>query len=142
MKKSIEYKELTLLGGPVEKFPENPEKSILETFSNKYENNKYTVEFIQEGEFTSLCPVTGQPDFADIIIRYIPLEKLVEAKSLKLYLMAYRNTAEFGEFIVNKIMEDLWDVCKPQWIEITGNFRPRGGIGWSATVTRGVESEK
>ena len=137
MKKTKNFKDLTLLGTQVESYPTEPSRDILETFPNKYVQNKFMVEFFQEGEFTSLCPVTGQPDFADIIIKYIPNDKLIEAKSLKIYLMAYRNKSEFGEFITNAIMEDIWEVCKPIWIEITGKFRPRGGIAWKAVVSRG-----
>jgi len=136
MKKTGEYKELTLLGSVVEKYPHEPSREILETFHNKYHDNDFMVEFYQEGEFTSICPVTGQPDFADIIIKYIPDEHLIEAKSLEIYLMSYRNKKDFGEFITNNIMEDLWAACKPQWIEVTGNFKSRGGISWKTVATK------
>ena len=132
-------REFSLLGSPVKEYPFEPSRDILETFPNKYPDNNYLIQFHQEGEFTSLCPVTGQPDFADIIIKYIPVEKLVEAKSLKIYLMSYRNKQEFGEFITNNIMEDLWAVCEPKWIEVTGSFRPRGGIAWKAVAQRGIQ---
>jgi 7-cyano-7-deazaguanine reductase len=136
MKKTNEYKDLTLLGSVIEQYPQEPSREILETFPNKYPENDFIVEFNQEGEFTSICPVTGQPDFADIIIKYIPDEHLIEAKSLKIYLMSYRNKKDFGEFITNNIMEDLWAVCKPVWLEVTGSFRSRGGISWKTVVTK------
>jgi 7-cyano-7-deazaguanine reductase len=137
MKKTSEYKELTLLGSVIEKYPQEPSKEILETFPNKYPDNEFLIEFNQEGEFTSICPVTGQPDFADILIKYIPHKHLIEAKSLKIYLMSYRNKKDFGEFITNNIMEDLWAVCKPKWIEVTGSFKPRGGISWKTLASKG-----
>ncbi len=136
MKKTGEYKELTLLGSVVKNYPNEPSRDILETFRNKYCDNDFTVEFYQEGEFTSICPVTGQPDFADILIKYIPDEYLIEAKSLKIYLMSYRNKKDFGEFITNNIMEDIWTVCKPEWIEVTGSFKSRGGISWKTVATK------
>jgi len=137
MNKTGEYKDLTLLGSVIEKYPQEPSRGILEIFTNRYPENNFFVEFNQEGEFTSICPVTEQPDFADIIIKYIPDKYLIEAKSLKVYLMSYRNKKDFGEFITNNIMEDLWAVCKPKWIEVTGNFRPRGGISWKTVATKG-----
>jgi len=140
MKKSSVYKDLTLLGSFIKQYPGKPSREILETFPNKYPENKFLVEFSQIGEFTSICPVTGQPDFADIIIKYIPAEKLIEAKSLKIYLMAYRKEEDFGEFIANRIMEDIWYVCKPLWIEVTASFKPRGGIGWKTVTSKGKET--
>ncbi len=137
MKKAKKIQGITLLGSVIKKYPTMPSRDILETFPNKYPQNNFTVEFLQEGEFTSFCPVTGQPDFADIAVKYIPDKKLIEAKSLKIYLMAYRNKAEFGEFITNEIMEDLWEVCRPKWIEVTGKFRPRGGIAWTTVASKG-----
>jgi len=101
--------------------------SVLESFENKHKENDYWVEFICP-EFTSLCPITGQPDFAEIRIKYIPDIRMVESKSLKLYLFSYRNHGDFHEDCVNKIMKDLINLMDPKYIEVTGIFTPRGGI--------------
>ena len=101
--------------------------SVLETFVNKHPGNDYWVRF-NCPEFTSLCPITGQPDYAEIRIEYIPDERMVESKSLKLYLFSYRNHGDFHEDCVNKIMKDLISLMEPKYIEVTGFFTPRGGI--------------
>lgn len=100
---------------------------ILEAFENKNRENDYWVRF-NCPEFTSLCPITGQPDFAEIRISYIPDVKMVESKSLKLYLHSYRNHGAFHEDCVNRIMKDLISLMNPKYIEVTGLFSPRGGI--------------
>lgn len=100
---------------------------ILETFENKHQENDYFVTF-NCPEFTSLCPITGQPDFAEIIISYIPAVRMVESKSLKLYLFSFRNHGDFHEDCVNIIMKDLIKLMNPKYIEVTGLFTPRGGI--------------
>lgn len=100
---------------------------VLETFANKHPENDYWVQF-NCPEFTSLCPITGQPDFAEIKIMYIPDERMVESKSLKLYLFSFRNHGDFHEDCVNIIMNDLIRLMDPLYIEVTGRFRPRGGI--------------
>ncbi|MDD5813707.1 MAG: preQ(1) synthase [Bacteroidales bacterium] len=100
---------------------------VLETFENKHKENDYWVEFLCP-EFTSLCPITGQPDFAEIKIRYIPGERMVESKSLKLYLFSFRNHGDFHEDCVNVIMKDLIRLMDPKYIEVIGLFTPRGGI--------------
>ena len=100
---------------------------VLETFENKHKENDYWVEFLCP-EFTSLCPITGQPDFAEIKIRYIPGERMVESKSLKLYLFSFRNHGDFHEDCVNVIMKDLIRLMEPKYIEVIGLFTPRGGI--------------
>lgn len=100
---------------------------VLETFENKHKENDYWVEFLCP-EFTSLCPITGQPDFAEIKIRYIPGERMVESKSLKLYLFSFRNHGDFHEDCVNVIMKDLIRLMYPKYIEVIGLFTPRGGI--------------
>jgi 7-cyano-7-deazaguanine reductase len=99
----------------------------LETFDNKHPDNDYWVQF-NCPEFTSLCPITGQPDFATIRIDYIPAIKMVESKSLKLYLFSFRNHGAFHEDCVNIIMKDLIAQMDPKYIEVTGFFTPRGGI--------------
>ena len=100
---------------------------VLETFNNRHPENDYWVKF-NCPEFTSLCPITGQPDFAEIVIRYIPDVKMVESKSLKLYLFSFRNHGDFHEDCVNIIMKDLWKLMNPKYIEVIGLFTPRGGI--------------
>ncbi len=103
----------------------NPE--VLETFLNKHQENDYFVKF-NCPEFTSLCPITGQPDFATIYISYIPDKLMVESKSLKLYLFSFRNHGDFHEDCVNIIMKDLIKLMDPKYIEVWGKFTPRGGI--------------
>ena len=100
---------------------------VLETFLNKHPENDYWVRF-NCPEFTSLCPITGQPDFAEIRISYIPAERMVESKSLKLYLFSFRNHGDFHEDCVNIIMKDLIRLMDPKYIEVTRLFTPRGGI--------------
>ncbi len=100
---------------------------VLETFENKHQENDYWVQF-NCPEFTTLCPITGQPDFGEIIIKYIPDVKMVESKSLKLYLFSFRNHGDFHEDCVNIIMKDLIRLMDPRYIEVTGLFKPRGGI--------------
>ena len=100
---------------------------VLETFVNKHQDHDYWVRF-NCPEFTSLCPITGQPDFAEIRISYIPDVRMVESKSLKLYLFSFRNHGDFHEDCVNIIMEDLIKLMDPKYIEVTGLFTPRGGI--------------
>ena len=100
---------------------------ILEAFENKHPDNDYWVQF-NCPEFTSLCPITGQPDFAEIKIMYLPDKKMVESKSLKLYLFSFRNHGDFHEDCVNIIMKDLIKLMEPKYIEVIGLFLPRGGI--------------
>ena len=100
---------------------------VLETFENRHPENDYWVQF-NCPEFTSLCPITGQPDFAEIKIAYIPGQRMVESKSLKLYLGSFRNHGDFHEDCVNTIMKDLIRLMQPKYIEVTGIFAPRGGI--------------
>ena len=100
---------------------------VLETFENRHKDNDYWVRF-NCPEFTSLCPITGQPDFAEIRIAYVPAERMVESKSLKLYLFSFRNHGDFHEDCVNTIMKDLIRLMQPKYIEVTGLFMPRGGI--------------
>lgn len=119
-------KNLTLLGGKTE-YKQDYAPEVLEFFENRHPGNDYLVHF-DCPEFTSLCPITGQPDFATILIDYIPGIKMVESKSLKLYLFSFRNHGAFHEDCVNIIMQDLIRLMDPKYIEITGVFTPRGGI--------------
>ena len=118
--------ELKSLGNKTE-YKQDYAPEVLETFDNKHPENDYWVRF-HCPEFTSLCPITGQPDFAAIQIDYIPAEKMVESKSLKLYLFSFRNHGAFHEDCVNIIMKDLIALMDPKYIEVTGIFTPRGGI--------------
>lgn len=118
---------VTLLGNQGVKYPTQYAPEVLETFVNKHPGNEYLVTFTCP-EFTSLCPKTGQPDFAKIIINYIPRERMVESKSLKLYLFSFRNHGDFHEDCVNIIMKDLCRLMDPRYIEVKGIFTPRGGI--------------
>jgi len=106
-------------------------KEILEAkltaVENKYPNRDYEVS-ISLPEFTCLCPMTGYPDFAVIHIKYIPDQTIVELKSLKLYINQYRDKEIFHEEAVNKILDDLVDVCHPRWMEVMGDFNPRGNV--------------
>ncbi len=119
-------KDLTLLGKKTE-YKQDYAPEVLEAFENKHLDNDYWVTF-NCPEFTSLCPITGQPDFATIHLHYIPDVKMVESKSLKLYLFSYRNHGAFHEDCVNIIMKDLIKLMDPKYIEVVGLFTPRGGI--------------
>ncbi len=118
---------LTLLGSNTTRYPSDYCAEILETFENKHPERDYLVTFTCP-EFTSLCPKTGQPDFGKILINYIPDRKMVESKSLKLYLFSFRNHGDFHEDCVNIIMNDLRKLMEPRYIEVRGIFMPRGGI--------------
>ncbi|MEN2768554.1 preQ(1) synthase [Ornithinibacillus xuwenensis] len=119
--------DLTLLGsqGTTYAFDYTPE--VLETFDNTHPNRDYFVKF-NCPEFTTLCPKTGQPDFGTVYISYIPDVKMVESKSLKLYLFSFRNHGDFHEDSMNIIMNDLINLMDPRYIEVWGKFTPRGGI--------------
>ena len=118
--------ELTHLGGQSGyTFEYNP--GLLEAFDNKHPGNDYFVKF-NCPEFTSLCPITGQPDFATIYLSYIPDARLVESKSLKLYLFSFRNHGAFHEDCMNLILKDLVALLDPKYIEVLGKFLPRGGL--------------
>lgn len=127
MRTDEELTGVSLLGNTGVKYPDQYAPGVLETFVNKHPENEYVVTF-NCPEFTSLCPKTGQPDFAEIIISYIPRELMVESKSLKLYLFSFRNHGDFHEDCVNIIMKDLIKLMDPRYIEVTGFFTPRGGI--------------
>ena len=100
---------------------------VLETFENRHQDHDYWVRF-NCPEFTTLCPITGQPDFAEIRISYVPDQRMVESKSLKLYLFSFRSNGDFHEDCVNTIMKDLVRLMDPKYIEVTGFCTPRGGI--------------
>lgn len=127
MREEKGLKDITLLGASHTTYPTDYAPEVLETFDNKHPENEYLVTF-NCPEFTSLCPKTGQPDFAKIIINYIPRVKMVESKSLKLYLFSFRNHGDFHEDCVNIIMKDLVKLMDPKYLEVIGLFTPRGGI--------------
>lgn len=118
--------ELTLLGGKTV-YKQDYAPEVLESFVNKHPERDYWVRFVCP-EFTALCPITSQPDFATLYIDYIPDVQMVESKSLKLYLFSFRSHGAFHEDCVNIIMNDLIALMNPKYIEVTGDFLPRGGI--------------
>lgn len=126
-------KDLVQLGSGHTKYPQRPEDAQLETFDNRWPDAPYVVE-LECPEFTSLCPKTGQPDFATFKIIYVPDRKLVESKALKLYLFSFRNHGEFHESVVERIAHDLYDAIKPKILIVRGDFYPRGGISINPTA--------
>lgn len=136
-----ELEGITLLGNQGVKYDYGYNPGILETFDNKHPDNDYFVKF-NCPEFTSLCPITGQPDFATIYISYIPGIKMVESKSLKLYLFSFRNHGDFHEDCMNIIMKDLIKLMEPKYIEVWGKFTPRGGISIDPYCNYGIPGTK
>jgi 7-cyano-7-deazaguanine reductase len=122
MKNNSEHDNLTKLGREAK-----PSKE-LETFPNRTPNRYYLITLCTN-EFTCVCPITGQPDFAEITIDYIPDQKIVESKSLKLYFWSYRNEGVFHEHLINQILNDLVAVLNPHYCHVVGKFNARGGIG-------------
>ncbi len=118
--------ELSLLGKQ-SNFVHSPEEAQLESFPNRTLHRRYTI-VLDTHEFSSLCPVTGQPDSCHLTITYSPAESCVETKSLKYYLAAYRNYPAFNEQIVNRILDDLVATISPAWMKVEGRFGARGGI--------------
>lgn len=115
-----------LRGGTIRLASDGNQASLLEAFPNKFPDRPYIINIIFP-EFTSLCPVTGQPDFGTIIIDYIPNALCVESKSLKLYMFSFRNLGSFMETITNSILDDLNHLLEPCWMRVQGLFVPRGG---------------
>lgn len=141
MRKNEELEGVTLLGNQGVKYPTTYAPQLLETFINKHPNREYVVTF-DCPEFTTLCPKTGQPDFGHIFISYIPRERMVESKSLKLYLFSFRNHGDFHEDCVNIILNDLWELIQPKYIEVRGVFMPRGGISIHPFANKGDEQHQ
>lgn len=127
MRTAEELNGVSLLGNQHTDYATDYSPDLLETFVNKHPENEYLVT-LHCPEFTSLCPKTGQPDFGTIVISYIPRVQMVESKSLKLYLFSFRNHGDFHEDCVNIIMKDLIRLLDPKYIEVRGDFNPRGGI--------------
>lgn len=120
-------KRLTHLRDNESNYPELPDAGILETFDNRYADRQYWITF-DCPEFTTRCPITNQPDFGKILIRYVPGATCIESKSLKLYLFAYRNFNTFHEESVNRILDDVVAACEPLECVVEGDFNARGGI--------------
>jgi 7-cyano-7-deazaguanine reductase len=114
-------------------------RDVLETFKNQYPGREYTVQIVCP-EFTSVCPRTGQPDFGTLTLTYVPAEKCVELKSLKLYLQQYRNVGIFYEHATNRILDDLAAVVQPRKMTLSAAFHARGGITTTVTATFPSES--
>ncbi len=127
------HKNLRILGDSKTGYPNSPDEAKLETFENAYADRDYWITF-DCPEFTSLCPVTKQPDFGYINIRYVPDKQCIESKSLKLYLFSFRNHHTFHEEAVNRILDDIVSACSPREAEVEGDFNPRGGISISVTA--------
>ena len=125
--------ELSLLGRSETQLPISPDEAKLETFPNKFAGREYTID-LDCPEFSSLCPVTGQPDTARIRISYVPGEVCLETKSVKFYLAAFRNFPAFNEEVVNRILDDLVEAVHPVRMTVTGEFAPRGGISLTASA--------
>ena len=118
---------LKLLGQSKTNYPTKVDRNILECFPNRFPERDYWVS-LSTDEFTSLCPMTGQPDYGTITIKYRPDKLCVESKSLKFYLFSYRQEPTFMETVVNRILDDLVSVVQPREMVVTGAFKPRGGI--------------
>ena len=126
MAKRSNSPRLTLLGKSEARLPSSPSDARLETFPNPA-RRKYRIRF-ETADFTSLCPVTGQVDFAQITIEYVPNAQCVESKSLKFYLASYRNERAFNEAVTNRILDDFVRACSPREAVVTAEFSARGGI--------------
>ena len=134
MTEKSDLEGLTILGHDAK-----PERR-LEAFANRHPERPYVVSLATE-EFTCLCPVTGQPDFARITVDYVPGDRIVESKSFKLYLWSYRDEGVFHEHVVNRILDDLVAAIAPRWCRVTGNFAARGGIAITVTADHGKRGD-
>ena len=133
MAKTKRAGQLTLLGHSETRIPASPSEARLETFANPAPNRNYWIHF-ETDDFTSVCPVTGQPDFARIDIDYVPNRLCVESKSLKFYLASYRNERAFNEAVTNRILDDFVKACAPREAIVTAQFSARGGITLTVRV--------
>jgi 7-cyano-7-deazaguanine reductase len=112
---------------------------VIETWKNQYPDRDYEIK-IDIPEFTCICPKTGLPDFAAIVIRYTPDRSCIELKSLKYYTIFYRDIGIFNEHVINKMLDDLANACRPRWMEIVGEFNARGGIKTTVRAEYGNRS--
>jgi len=126
-------------GGTEYHYTVNPD--CLETFANPHPDRAYKVTFSTQ-EVTSLCPITGQPDFYRITITYIPARHCLESKSLKLYMFSFRQSGMFAEALANRVRDDLVKACQPRWLEVESVMNPRGGIGLTVRVEYSVDDPK
>ena len=129
-----DLQNLSLLGKSENRLPNSPDEAKLDVFPNQRPGRRYWIT-LNCPEFSSLCPVTGQPDAAKVVIRYVPGDVCVETKSLKFYLASFRNQPAFNEEIINRILDDLVEIMKPQEIVVRGEFAPRGGIQLTTEAT-------
>ncbi len=141
LKDGRRFSDLTLLKKSSTLYGDAPHKDALEVFSNIFAGRPYEITF-ETHEFTSLCPVTGQPDFGEIYIRYVPRKSCIESKSLKLYLYSFRNFNVFHEEAVNMILDAVVGKAAPAWAEVMGRFRPRGGVAITVKATHGRHNIK
>ena len=135
MAKARKSKGLTLLGKSEARLPSSPADARLETFPNPAKR-AYRIRF-ETADFTSLCPVTGQMDFAQITIEYVPAKLCVESKSLKFYLASFRNESAFNEAVTNRILDDFVHACAPREAVVTAEFSARGGIALTVRAEYG-----
>jgi len=140
MKKQAAKAPLRLLGKS-SALPTEPSLQILDSFPNSHPGRDYTI-FLETEDFSSVCPVTGQPDYAEITIQYIPAARCIETKSLKYYLASFRNTPAFNEQIVNRILDDLVAVCSPKSISFRGAFASRAGLSLTVEATHTARGKK
>ena len=138
--KSSTKAPLRLLG-KASALPTEPSRDILDSFPNSHSGRDYTI-FLETEDFSSVCPVTGQPDYAEITIEYVPAARCIETKSLKYYLAAFRNTPAFNEQIVNNILEDLVAVCSPKSMTVRGAFAARGGLSLTVVASHQAPAGK
>ncbi len=131
---SPDVEGFTILSAGKTTYPSSPDEATLETFENAYPNRNYNI-LLDCPDFTSLCPITGQPDFGRIVIDYVPGERCIESKSLKLYLFSFRNHGAFAEAIVNRLLDDVVAACSPRRAIVRGSFTPRGGISIEVTAS-------
>lgn len=136
-----QIKGISHLGNQGTKYIFDYDPSLLETFENMHPNRDYFVKF-NFPEFTSLCPITHQPDFATLYISYVPHIRMVESKSLKLYLFSFRNHGDFHEDCINKMANDLIELMDPKYLEVWGKFTPRGGISIDPYVNYGKKGTR
>ncbi|MBQ7192132.1 MAG: NADPH-dependent 7-cyano-7-deazaguanine reductase QueF [Paludibacteraceae bacterium] len=141
MRTQEQLQGISLLGSQHTAYTDQYSPQLLETFVNQHPDREYVVT-LHCPEFTSLCPKTGQPDFGEITISYIPRIRMVESKSLKLYLFSFRNHGDFHEDCVNIILNDLCRLMDPKYIEVYGHFRPRGGISILPFANKGDEEHQ
>ncbi len=118
-------------------YKDQADRTLLDTFPNPRADRSFEVRFATR-EVTSLCPVTGQPDFYSVTIRYVPAERCIESKSLKLYLFSFRNSGLFAEDMANRILDDLVEVCAPRWMQVVCRMNPRGGISLTVSAEHGI----